>query len=514
LSASLTATEPAESIVSESQKTVSLRRLLLYGGATLGLAVGVERFFGFLSSMLAARIGGPQTFGAYSVVLATAGTIAVYAGAGIGTTANRFSGKYPRGGAGYQRFLRALIIISVSSALLAGALMVAGAGPLARWVLKNEGLTTFLRLAALSSGALVLLECCRGLLVGQQKFFPLLVLALISGVGLIVVLPLAARVSAGAMVAGQGCVSLLAVLCCVAFSRKLGIAPPDTLTSEGGPGLKPVFMFGVVQFGAIAGISIASWWIASLVARSDPSLTQMGFYAVANQFRGLAAIAPGLFAQVGYSLLTDESGESHGGPRRVMLTNTYLTTSLAVIMAGVAMAFLPWILSAAYGRSYSSAEVAILFLLATAMVHMGGMPATQRLSIVSLRATGIINSIWAVLTVVFGVLLVPGRGAVGAALAFLLAHVSTQFMVTVRLFRTGELPEGYLTLSLTTLVGALSLASVGYLRASAPANSSVLTLTMLALWILLLAVVGYTGLRSGCLPGSIPGRDQLAKAFT
>src|SRR2546430_8114883 len=103
--------------------------------------------------------------------------------------------------------------------------MFAGAGPLARWMLHNEGLASFLRLAALSSAVIVLLECCRGLLIGQQKYYSLLAISLISGAGLIVVLPLAARISPGAMVAGQGCVALLAVLCCVAFSRWLGIAP-------------------------------------------------------------------------------------------------------------------------------------------------------------------------------------------------------------------------------------------------------------------------------------------------
>lgn len=491
----------------------SLSRLLLYGGATLGLAVGVERVLGFLSAMLAARIGGPQTFGAYSVVLATAGTIAAYAGAGIGTTANRFSGQYPRESPGYRGFLRALMIISLVSATVAAALMFAGAGPLAHWMLRNDGLTSFLRLAALSSAVMVLLECCRGLLIGQQKFYSLLVLSLISGAGLVVVLPLAARVSPGAMVAGQGCVALLAVLCCVAFSRWLGIAPLRKEANHNGPGLRPVFMFGLVQFSAVAGISIASWWIASLVARSDPSLRQMGLYAVANQFRGLAAIAPGLFLQIGYSLLTDERGSAYGGPGRVLLANTLLTTSFTALVAGLAMMVLPWVLLAAYGRSYMSAEIPVLLLLATAMIHMGGMPAAQRLSIISLRATGIINAVWAVLIVVLGILLVPKAGAVGAAFAFLIAHISTHSMIIVRLIRAGELSAGYLSMSVTMLVGALALGCVGYLRAATLTHNAVLTTSMLALWVLLLVLLGYIGLRTGCVPRSILSRLNPASAL-
>jgi O-antigen/teichoic acid export membrane protein len=514
LSASLIATEPAEGIISGSQKTPSLRRLLLYGGATLGVAVGIERVFGFLSAMLAARIGGPQIFGAYSVVLATAGTIAAYAGAGIGTTANRFSGQYPRESPGYPRFLRALIIISVTSATVAGLLMLAGAGPLAHWMLRNEGLTAFLRLAAISSAAMVLVECCRGLLVGQQRFHAVMVLSIISGAGLIVVLPLTARISAGAMVAGQGGVALLAVFCCVAFSRRLGIAPTRERSGNTGPKLRPVFMFGVIQFSAIAGISIASWMMASLVARSDPSLKEMGLYAVANQFRGLAAIAPGLFIQVGYALLTNESGEIYGGPRRVLLANTFLTTSLAAIVAGLAMTFLPWILSTAYGATYMSGEVAVLLLLATALIHMAGMPAAHRLSIVSLRAIGFINAAWAVLIVLLGVWLVPKAGAAGAAAAFLIAHGVGHAMVILGLIRADELPDGYLPMSLTAVTAALGLACIGYFRAASPLHAGGLTLAMLSVLSLFLLALIYLGVKTECVPRSLLERYSLRKAFT
>ena len=514
MSASLIATEPAERIISGSQNTRSLRQLLLYGGATLGLAVGIERVFGFLSSMMAARIGGPQTFGAYSVVLATAGTIAAYAGAGIGTTANRFSGQYPRESPGYPRFVRALIIIGVVSATVAGLLMLAGAGPLARLILRNEGLTTFLRLAAISSAAMVLLECCRGFLVGQQRFHAVMVVSIISGGGLVVVLPLTAGISPEAMVVGQGAVALLAVFGCVAFSRRLGIAPTSRGAGTTGPKLRPVFMFGLIQFSAIAGISIASWMMASLVARSDPSLRQMGLYAVANQFRGLAAIAPGLFVQVGYALLTNESGEAYGGPRRVLLANTFLTTSLAAIVAGLAMTFLPWILSTAYGPSYLSGEVAVLLLLATALIHMAGMPAAHRLSIVSLRATGFINATCAVLIVLLGLWLVPKAVGVGAAAAFLIAHAVGHSMVIIHLRGTDGLPAGYLPMSLCAVVAAISLAFIGYLRAGAPLYVGGLTLTMLSVLSLFLLVLIYLGVRSGCVPQSILERYSLRKAFT
>lgn len=479
--------------------THSLRRILLYGGATLGLAVGAERGFGFLSSMLAARVAGPQTFGAYAVTLATAGTIAAYSAAGLGTTAQRFSGEYPSESAGYGGFLRAMIVITLASAAIAALFMLVAASPLARFVLHNESLTGLLRLAAISSAALIMLECCRGLLIGQRKFYSLLLVSVVSGMGLAIVLPLAAAVSATAMVGGQAAVALLAVLTCVAFSRRLGLrARHSDRTND--PGLRPIFMFGLIQFSAVAGITVASWYMASLVVRSDASLTQMGIYAVANQFRGLAAIGPGLFTLAGYSLLTDQSGSAYGGPSRVMLANTFLTTFVAAAIAILAIALAPWLLSLAYGSSYSSAEIPVVILLATAMVHMGGAPAAQRLSIVNLRATGIINFVWAVLLILLGIILVPGAGVAGAAIAFLLTHAISHWAVVAELMRAKELPRGYLTLSVATTLIATSLAALGYARSILAHYRGALTLAILSLGVLYLVSAMAIAARAGCAP--------------
>ncbi len=492
---------PRSTVHRDSGAHRSLRRLLFYGGASIGLAIGLERSLNFLSSMLAARIGGPQTFGAYAIVLATAGTIASYTGAGIGTTANRFSGQYPRESAGYRGFLRSLMLISVLSGLLAAVLMFAGAKPLAKWMLRNEDLTTFLRFAALSSGALVLLECCRGLFIGQRKFRALLMLSAISGTGLLFVLPVTARISPGAMVVAQGSVAFLTVIICISFFGKLGLSPVSSDSAmSSGPGLRSVLAFGIVQFGAVVGINIASWWIASLVARSDGSLAQMGFYAVGNQFRGLASIAPGFFTLVGYSLLTNESGRSYGGAKYVMLANTFVTASLTIIVGGFAAVVAPWALSVAYGRSYTGGEVVVVVLLATAIIHMSGTPAAHRLSIVSLRATGVINAIWAILIIVIGLVLVPAVGARGAAGAFLVAHSLANAMVLARLWSLKELPKKCLAVIVVAMVGALSLAVLGYLRASIPSMASSFSVSMLAVLISVIAVLLYLGITFELIP--------------
>ncbi|HEX8774998.1 MAG TPA: oligosaccharide flippase family protein [Pyrinomonadaceae bacterium] len=486
-----------------AEGTRSLRRLLAQGGATLGFAVMLDRGFGFLANLLAARAAGPQSFGAYSVVLATAGTVASYAGAGIGSTANRFSGKYPVGSPGYRGFLRTIILVSLCSAFLAALLMLAGAVPLARVLLRNEGLVGVLQVAAFSAGALILLECLRGLLIGQQRFQALILLSVVSGTGMLLVLPLAARAGgAAAMICGQAGVALLAVAACALFSRRLGIAPATLEAEEGqeGPGAQTIVKFGLVQFGAAVGLNIASWWLASLVARADVSLLQMGMYAVANQFRGLASILPGLLGQVTYPLLTAESGRHYGGPDRVVLINTFLSTSLVIIFAGLTMAFLPWILPALYGQSYTGAEVPSILLLATAISHMGGAAAANRVSIVNLRALGVINGLWAAGVVLIGIWLVPLAGATGAATAFFLGHLFSQAAVLVVLKQAEALPRGLLRLTLTGMLCAIMLTALAYFRAAQPSHRSVWTFALSGSLLVFLFTLLRFGARRQWLP--------------
>lgn len=496
-----------EGVAAAPARGRSLKRLLARGGSTLGAASVLERGLGFIANVLAARFAGPQTFGAYAVVLATAGTVANYAGAGIGSTANRFSGQFPVGSKGYRGFLRAIILVSLVSALLGAVLMFAGAGPFARVLLRNEGLVNVLRIAAVSSGALILLECCRGLLIGQQKFQGLLLLSVVFGLGMLLILPAAAHMGAGAMIGGHAVVALLAVAACACFSRRLGIVPQQAEHIDAGPGVRKIVAFGAVQLSTVVGINIASWWLASLVARSDTSLMQMGMYAVANQFRGLASIIPGLLAQVSYPLLTAETGRDYGGPDRVMLVNTFLSILLALSLAGLIVVILPWVLLYLYGSSYTNAELPAALLLATAISHMGSTSSANRLSIVNLRALGLINIVWAALVVLLGVWLVPVAGAAGAAGAFLLSHLFSQVAVLVVLKRSGILPQGILKLSLTGILAAVSFALLACMRAFFPARQLTVTALLLAVGMICMLAL----LRFGQAQGWVPEISRPAK---
>src|ERR1039457_3343765 len=80
-----------------AQVPAHVAKRLIGGTSTLGTSICVERGFGFLANILAARLGGASTFGAYSLAITAANNMSTSAAAGIGSTAARFSGKYPLG---------------------------------------------------------------------------------------------------------------------------------------------------------------------------------------------------------------------------------------------------------------------------------------------------------------------------------------------------------------------------------------------------------------------------------
>jgi O-antigen/teichoic acid export membrane protein len=409
------------------------------GASFVALGTAIERGASFLAHLLAARVAGPAAFGAYSFALGTASTVATYAGAGIATTATRFSGRYPAGSPGYKGFVRALATLTGGAMIAAAIIMTGGAGWLARRIHGASGLEQALEIAALSSAAVIGVEALRGFLIGQRRHAGVLVLATISGAGLVVGVPLAARSGAGAMLLVQGGVMLAAVVCTGFAVASLGLKPAPA-DDECGPGWREIASFGCVQLSSAAGIGLASWWIAVLVGRFDPSLQHLGFYAVASQLRGLTALVPGLANQVAYPLLDDAEGEGSRGVARVFVANTRVAAAAGLCVAGGVVPIAPWLLERTYGAAYRDAGLTTALLLVTAIVHMTNGPAANRLSIVSVRAQAVVNTAWTAVMLGCGTWLVPKLGSDGAALTWLMAHVVAAFGVLAALRAHGALP--------------------------------------------------------------------------
>ncbi len=421
----------------------NLTRRLLSGTSTLGIAVLIERGFGFGANILAARLGGASTFGSYSLAITTANNIGTYAGGGIGATATRFSGQYSRGTLGYPALAKTLLLISLVSAIAAALGLWCGAAPLAH-LLHKESLTGLLSWAALSAAGVITLECCRGFLVGQHRLLALLLLSSCTGIGMISLIPLAATFGPIAMIVCQGCIALGSVGVCLLLFRPLGLASPVAIEDPEPflPVLKRVWSFGFVQLAGLVGVNAAGWWLTSLIARSDASMVQMGFFAISHQLRNMVALLPLLLSESSYALMAADASGDERAPDRVMSVCTTANTLAAFFLAGAAILVLPWAIPLLYGKSYAGAEGAAALALATAVFHMGNSPAAARLSVLSLRTTGLINTAWAVTVGALATLLLFGGSALEGAAIYLVAHAVSSTLVFVSLRSRRSVPAG------------------------------------------------------------------------
>jgi O-antigen/teichoic acid export membrane protein len=475
----------------------------------------IERGTGFVANIIAARLGGAAVFGQYSLAISTANNIATYAGAGIGSTAARFSGKYPYEQPGYRTLARVLTFVSIVSALVAGVALWLGSSPIAH-LLGKDSLVGLLHWSALSAMGIILLECARGFFVGQRRLSALIVLSLIVGVGMLSLVPYAAlRHSPAQMITFQGAITTSAVLVCLMLARPLHLVSQTGLKSR--PAfrsvLREVWGFGLVQLAGLAGANAAGWWLVTLVARTDSSFVQMGFFGIASQLRNIVGLAPGLLTEGSFAVMADPSGQTSNTPERVLGFTTFVASLLTFLLAASGIVLAPWILRILYSNAYAGATAAVSFALALAVMHMGNAPASARLSIVSIRSSAVINTAWAIFVALTGTLVMLHVGSAAMAMIiYLAAHTLSSACVLITLAWKDTLPEGLITVFTLASTATIALASLGVLRDSKPDARVLITFAMLILSAAVTAALLAMGRRYAWLPTRDAFRRLLQSA--
>jgi O-antigen/teichoic acid export membrane protein len=449
-----------------------LRRLLVKGAATLGLAEGFERALGYLTNIMAARIAGPEVMGTFFLALSTARAVATYSGPSFGATGTRFGGMYPRTVPEYPAFLGIVVRIAAASALLATALLVFTAEPIARILINRPDLAQMLQLGAIAAVAAIAIEVARGICVGQHAFRGALLLSVVSGIALAISLPVAAAEGAGFMIVAQGLSGLIAVGALVAFSGWARLRPDagGSTPSPDRPSATRILRFGYTQLGSVLGITLASWMVAILIAQSDTSMADAGYYSVAHQFRGIVAFLPGILAQVLYPVL-GRADAHDGAARDALVFGTLVNSIVSVAFGGVLASCLGWVIWILYGAQYAGAAVPGALLVCAAIVQMSCAHIANRLTVVWLSAFAAINAAWSVLLVLLAYLLTPSLGAKGAALGWLVCTVFSQAAAAWLLRKKAELPPRVIgnvavPLGLSAVLASLALcADAGIWRA-------------------------------------------------
>jgi len=406
------------------------------------IGTGVSRGLALAAAIVAARILGKSSFGELGMVRATVGMLCAFAGFGLGVTATKHVAQYRRSDPARAGRIMAL---SGTFAVLLGAIVAGLLALTAGWVatrtLAAPQLAGDLRVGALLLFVMTVTGVQTGALSGFEAFKSIAKVNLIAGIVtfLSVVVGVWYAGVRGAL-CGLVAAGVVTVLLNHGMlrneSRRFGVP----LAVKGSlQDWQVLWRFSLPTFFGGAVVQTAYWVSQAVLVNRAGGYGAMGGFAAAIQWRTLFAFLAGLVC-AGYLAISASLGPGEQVRRRKLL---FVSVALAggVTMATVLVAaFFGGPILAAYGPTFRSAESVFHLVLVLAVIDSVNMVLFQ-----SLIATGRVwwrffaNGAYSALLVGFALVLVPDHGAVGLAMALLLAqgiHLAIQIPLALKALST------------------------------------------------------------------------------
>lgn len=370
---------------------------------------------GFLYAVLAARLLGPAGYGQVSVALSAAGVVSTVALLGINGLAVREIASLAAGGAwaelhGYWRW--SLVVTSATSLLLAAALAFFSphAGPYSAVLLIAALMVPVLALArllrALSQGA--------GLVVSSQV--PIDVARLSVMVLLVGALLLAGvRASAVDVLLIAVGASLLALLMAAFNFRRylLGAPRAPSRTVRGRQWLVAASPFLGMMLFTILGSEINTLLLGWLAGPREAGLYQPIARIAPIMLIGVEALAIPLAPR----LAALWHRRDQAGLARLVHRSTLAAAIVSFFVVSLILLLSPWIL-AAFGPEFLEYRPFLFLIAAAQLVSAAAGDAALLLAMAgSMRARLAVQALTVVVQVAVGIVLIPGWGAAGAAVA-------------------------------------------------------------------------------------------------
>jgi O-antigen/teichoic acid export membrane protein len=403
-----------------------------------GLAAVCARGFPVLGMLLAARILGREAFGQLGIVYQTIMTLEVFAVAGLGTTATTFVAHWLH--AEPERIGRIMVLCYGFTALTGGLFAIGftvGADWIAAAVLAAPALADELRLGGLLAFLYALVAVQSGMLIGFKAFRDMAIANFLGGIASATLLATGAYKAgvAGALYGLGLALALRALLNYLLIRRAMRRHGLHMRLSLPRAELPLLWRFSLPSVLTMALWTLATWSASVLLVRQPDGMAEMGLLAAANQWFSALMFVPGVLTQV----LLPTYAERLAGDRRPDARRLAVRSSFAVLL-GMTLLVTPMMLlspliAGLYGAEFRSgaAVFAALFLTAAIAAPYGALGnylvAEERMWI-----RFHINLLWAAVLVA-GALLLIERGALGVALATLMAYVVRTALITYAYLR-------------------------------------------------------------------------------
>lgn len=391
----------------------------LFGSASSRLLV-------LLSMILVARVLGQESFGELGLIQATLGVAGLMAGLGLGATATRFVAQYAATDPDRAGRIIALVSeISWITVLVAAAVLIFAAAPLATDVLKAPHLKTALMWGALLMSVNVLNGIQSSIYAGVERFDIIAKLNVLDGVVSLLAMALFAHFMGvqGALIGLSVAALAVWIVGRLKLSAVLG-AHHIFLKRRGcWSDWRILRGFALPSFLSNLVATPVLWLCMTLVAKQPNGYAELGLYNAAYQWHGPMIFLPMILMSVSIPVLVQEweAGDARRF-RRVTLWISALTLLTSVPPVALVVAFAPWILDL-YGPGFRDGWLIMVLVLAAAPLHGLSKISSGALLCMN-RAWWVlfVNLLWGVILLILVVWLTPIYGACGLAAAFLAAY--------------------------------------------------------------------------------------------
>lgn len=405
----------------------SLSRRYLGGAFWSLLGSGVSQAATLLTAVIAARLLGSVRFGEYGIIQSTTGMLGILAGMGLGITATK-----------YVSELRAsdpvrcgrIIGLSNSVALMSASAIALGLWLVAPWlasgVLQAPHLTLGLRIA----GALLIFSTLNGVqigtLTGFEAFRTVLYINIFRAAATLVL------VTAGVLkweLPGMfvGMTLAAALTCLVSYFAERSTCRTHAVHvshRQSRREVKLLWRFTLPGLIALLLPGIVFWVVRTILVRSSDGYAELGTFTAAEQWTTAITFLSAGLNTVGLPILSNTYATSNWTQfRKAVIGNLSLTLGAAILVATVVALASPWI-AAVYGPTYSDmAPVLILIAFVSVLRVLGGTIGNFIASIDEMWWAVAFNLLWTV-TLIIGAYLLVDRGALGLAMAYLIAYAA------------------------------------------------------------------------------------------
>jgi O-antigen/teichoic acid export membrane protein len=384
-----------------------------------------SRVLALVSSIYIARWLGVAGFGRYGMVLATVGTLGVFAGAGLGITATKFIAEIRAKNS--QRVGEILGLVFLSSVVTGIAITVI-ALLLSPWistrVLADSTMAYPLRVSCAAIFFNTINGVQLGALAGFQAFKAVAVTSLCNTV-ITAASSITGAYTGGLVGTCLGVTVAAAVSCAVAHAilrtqmqrRKVKLLRVSALRAR-----HILLSFSLPSLLSGLLVDPVNWLCAAMVVHQSGDYHQMGAYYAANQWMTAVLFLPGLIANVVFPRLSQamvEQGRTHA--LNILVFNIGINSAAAIPLALV-LSLASGPIMRLYGPELSSEWPILIFtLIAAALMAiaspLGGVIAASGQMWVGMA----LNVAWAISFIVSTILLLP-HGALGLAIARVIAY--------------------------------------------------------------------------------------------